>query len=387
MNDAVGREAIEAGSSAARPARVDVLIPVFNAAATIEGAMRSMLAQTMSDMRLIVVDDGSTDETPGILARLAADDSRLDVIRTDNRGIVDALNLALSRATADLVARHDADDLAYPERLATQIAFLDAAPDCVAVGCNARHIDGAGQRIGYTTTFKATVVGNPFYAPSKEPYLMHPFLLARRAALVAVGGYRYVFHAEDTDLFWRLGDHGRLSNVLDILGEYRVHENSVTAKSILNGRVAAVNSQLAALSERRRRVGATDLEFPRAALAAYHTAERLSAIVDVASRGLTPQETVYLRVATAAKLLEIAGYRPFRLTADDRATIRGYLEAHYDALTRVNRVWIVFRVILHPKRLLRRPLEALTLAPWRVMPRALGDLYRHVTRDRTALAT
>ena len=86
-------------------------------------------------------------------------------------------------------------------------------------------------------------------------------------------------------------------------------------------------------------------------------------------------------------MLEIAGYRPFRLTADDRATIRRYLEDHYESLTRVNRVWIVFRVILHPRRLLRRPVEALTLTPWRVMPRALGDLCRHVTRDRTVLAT
>ncbi len=230
------------------------------------------------------------------------------------------------------------------------------------------------------------MVGNPFYAPSKEPYLMHPFLLARREALVAAGGYRHVFHAEDTDLYWRLSDLGRLSNVVDVLGEYRVHANSVTAKSILNGRVAAVNSQLAAVSERRRRDGTTDLAFARTALPAYHAAERLAGIVDVASQGLTPQEAVYLRVATGAKLLEIAGYRPFRMTADDCGTIRGYLEAHYDTLTRVNRVWIVFRVILHPKRLLRRPLEALSLAPWRVMPRALGDLYRHVTRDRTASA-
>lgn len=373
-------------STARRAARVDVLIPVYNAAATIEGALRSMLAQTMADMRLIVVDDGSSDQTPDILARLAAEDPRVEVIRTDNRGIVDALNLALAHATAELVARHDADDIAFPERLATQMAFLDTAPDCVAVGCNAFHIDGHGRRLGYTTTFKPTVVGNPFYAPSKEPYLMHPFLLARREALVAAGGYRHVFHAEDTDLYWRLSDLGRLSNVVDVLGEYRVHENSVTAKSIVNGRVAAVNSQLAAVSERRRRVGRQDLAFPRTTLPAYHAAERLAGIVDVASKDLTPQEAVYLRVATGAKLLEIAGYRPFRLTADDCGTIRGYLEAHYDSLTRVNRVWIVFRVILHPKRLLRRPLEALALAPWRVMPRALGDLYRHVTRDRTAPA-
>ena len=367
-----------------KQARVDVLIPVYNAASTIESALRSMLTQTLTNLRLIVVDDGSSDATPEILMRIAAMDSRVDVVRTENRGIVDALNLALSLADADLVARHDADDLAYPERLATQVAFLDANPDCVAVGCNAFHINSAGVRLGPITTFKAEVVGDPFYAPSKEPYLMHPFLLARRSALVEMGGYRYVFHAEDTDLYWRLADRGRLSNVLDVLGEYRIHPDSVSAKSILNGRVAAVSSQRAALSERRRRNGLEDLEFPKSALAAFHAAGDLGAIVDVAAAGLTKDESVYLRLATAAKLLELSSYRPYRMTREDRATIRGYLQSHYGALTRTNRIWIVFRFILGPRRLIRDPFEALALVPWRIMPRALFDLVGHLTRDRAA---
>ena len=365
-----------------RPARVDVLIPVFNAATTVESALRSILTQTLTDVRLIVVDDGSTDATPAILSRLADQDPRLHVVRTDNHGIVDALNLALALATAVLVARHDADDIAYPGRLETQVAYLDANPDCVAVGCNAFHIDGQGARIGHTTTFKSTVVGDPFFVPSKEPYLMHPFLLARRAAVVASGGYRHVFHAEDTDLYWRLAALGRLANVVDVLGEYRMHGESVSAKSVLNGRIAAVSSQRAAISERRRRMGAADLDFPKSTLATYRAAEGLGAIVELAAADLSVDEAIYLRLAAAAKLLELSSYRPYRMTSRDRATIRRYLEAHFGALTRTNRVWIVFRYILGPRRLLRNPREALGLIPWRVMPRAIVDLVGHLTRRR-----
>ncbi len=362
-------------------AAIDLLIPVYNAAATVESALDSILAQTFRDIRLIVVDDGSTDATPGILRRVADRDRRVHLITTPNRGIVDALNTALAASDAVFVARFDADDLAFPERLERQMAYLAAHPDCVAVGCNTYHIDGTGRRTGSVTTFREEVVGDPFHVPAIEPYLLHPFLLARRDVLVAIGGYRYVAHSEDADLYWRLSDVGRLANVVDVLGEYRIHAASVSASSVVNGRVQAINAQLAALSERRRRAGRPDLHFGRERLAQYVAAGTLDGMLAVAATGLTDDERAYLQFATAAKLLELTAYRPYRLTADDLRTIRRVVEAHYAGMPRHQRRSIVFRQMIRPGRL--RPLAELrTVVPWRVMPRALWDLAEHVVRGR-----
>ncbi|MGI4798685.1 MAG: glycosyltransferase family 2 protein, partial [Janthinobacterium lividum] len=96
-------------------ATVDVLIPVYNGASTVESAIGSIQAQTIQDIRIIVVDDGSTDATAFILDRMAKADRRIVPVRRANGGIVDALNAGLAICTADLIARHDADDLAVPD--------------------------------------------------------------------------------------------------------------------------------------------------------------------------------------------------------------------------------------------------------------------------------
>ena len=106
-------------------ALIDVLIPVFNAAKTIRGAVESIQAQTVSDIRIVVVDDGSRDETPAILSGMAEADPRIEVVTQEaNGGIVDALNTGLSHFRAEFLARHDGDDLADRNRLAKQLAFL-----------------------------------------------------------------------------------------------------------------------------------------------------------------------------------------------------------------------------------------------------------------------
>jgi glycosyltransferase involved in cell wall biosynthesis len=299
-------------------AAVDVLIPAFNEAAAIRESIASIQAQTLTDIRIIVVDDGSTDATPVILAQIAAEDPRVVVLRRENGGIVDALNAGLAICTADLVARHDGDDIAFPSRLADQVDYLAAHPDCVAVASNAYHIDERGVRTGAATDFTGDVRPDADRFPSHEPYLMHPFLLARRTALNAAKGYRYAFHAEDTDLYWRLLSQGRLHNLAAIHGEYRIHAGSISSSSVLNGRISALNSQLAALSYRRRQAGLPDIAFPRSALEAYKRAETLTKMLDVASHDLSGQERAWLRISVPAKLASLSELRPYQLTKQDR---------------------------------------------------------------------
>jgi glycosyltransferase involved in cell wall biosynthesis len=325
-------------AATSRPAAlVDVLIPVFNVATTIAASIASIRAQTILDLRIIVVDDGSTDDTADILRALAAADDRITVITQKNAGIVDALNAGLESCTAEFVARHDGDDLADSDRFERQIAYLRAHPDCMAVSGAVRLINGAGQPLGQVVHLGSTTLADLHSYPQREPYLMHPFLMARRAAIVAVGKYRHVFHAEDTDLYWRLQEIGGLTNMPDVLGTYRLHAASITGYGPLNGRISALNSQLAGISALRRRCGREDLAFPREALAAYRLAGSLRAIIELGCRSLDPEEARKLRVSTCAKLLELASYRPYELDAADCDCIRDILVPALDWMPQASR--------------------------------------------------
>lgn len=335
-------------------ALIDVLIPAFNVGSTIEGAVRSILDQTVKDIRVVVVDDGSTDDTAAIVARLAAADGRITLMRQPNGGIVEALNNGLALCDAPLIARHDGDDLAYPDRLEKQLAYLDAHPDCIAVGANARHVDASGAPTGVVTALERAEAADPTWLPAREPYLMHPLLLIRREALVAAGSYRYVFHAEDADLYWRLGDAGGLHNMPDVLADYRVHADSVTGKSVLNGRIGAINAQLAALSHERRRRGRVDLTFPKERLARFLEARTVERMLPIAEEELDEIERGYLRLATAAKLIELVQYRPYDLDADDWRFVNRALRTRSPLLTPGNQRELHLRQVWYVAKLLSR---------------------------------
>ena len=114
--------------------RVSVVLPAYNAGATISGALESLAAQTYRDFEVIVVDDGSSDDT-----RMIAESAGVKVVSLSrNSGVVAAANRGLAEARGELIARMDADDFAYPERLAKQVAALDAHPDWGACATGVR---------------------------------------------------------------------------------------------------------------------------------------------------------------------------------------------------------------------------------------------------------
>lgn len=364
-------------------ARVDVVIPAYNGARTIESAIASIQAQTVRDIRIIVVNDGSTDRTGALVADLARNDDRIVQIDQRNGGIVDALNAGLAACNAEFIARHDADDLATPDRFDRQLDYLHRHPDCVAVSGAVRHIDTDGGLIAAYKLSPPAELADATRYPQREPYLPHPFLMARRTAIEDVGGYRYVFHAEDVDLYWRLCDRGRLHNMTDILGDYRIHAESVTSASVLNGRISAVSSQRSGIAAIRRRAGRPDLLFPKSFLAECHAARSLEAIVHIGARDLDNEEAERLAAAACAKLIEFVNYRPYKLEIEDCRFIRRTLTRVMPQMDRDSRQWC--RVMLSKTATSfvvggDLPLAA-RLSSWRMVPAVCARLCQQVLRS------
>jgi glycosyltransferase involved in cell wall biosynthesis len=194
-------------------------------------AIASILDQSWRDLELRIVDDGSRDVTPGIIARAAARDARVVWRREAPRDFAHWLAVGVAEARGDLIARMDADDVAHPERIARQVAYLDAHPECVALGTEALMIDPHGRPIrtcgapqGHAAIEAELCRGNGFA-------LVHPTAMLRRAAVLAAGNYSTEFAwVEDVDLFLRLAEHGQLANLSETLLRYRQHERSVNAR-------------------------------------------------------------------------------------------------------------------------------------------------------------
>lgn len=344
-------------------ALVDVLMPAYNAAATLREAIESLQAQTLRDIRIIVVNDGSTDETGAILNDMAAADARIVAVHKQNDGIVEARNTALSHANAEFIACLDSDDIAFPDRLERTLGYLHAHPECVAVGGAVAHMDEHGAPLSGLQQSGDPAAANAAKAPALEPYIVQSTLMARRSDISAIGGYRHVPNSEDSDLFWRLAERGALVNLSDQLGKYRVHTASISS-TLHNGRIMALGSQLGALSALRRRAGKSDLAFSRAQHEALKKAPSLEAMVQIASADLESADLRHLSIATACKLLELARYRPFEPDQADCVFIRRALPFASE-LTPQNQKEVGWYVTVTAARLARKGMlaEAFALTP------------------------
>lgn len=208
-------------------------MPAYNARRWIHGAVRSIQLQTYRDWELIVCDDGSQDGTAEHVASLASDDPRIVLVRTDHRGLVNALNTALARAGGELIARMDADDLSLPRRLERQVALLDACSELWVVGCLVRCFPRKSLPEGMTryeawlnSLITHDEITRDFFVES--PFA-HPSVVMRRSALDAVGGYRDVGWPEDYDLWMRMLLQGaRFAKVPEVLFCWRDHRERLT---------------------------------------------------------------------------------------------------------------------------------------------------------------
>ena len=217
---------------------VSVLMPVRNEAGYLAAALRSISRQTFSAWELIAIDDGSTDDTPVILADAAAGDSRIRVIRREGGGLVAALNTGLEQCRAPLIARMDGDDISHPRRLELQAAYLDSHGDVGLVATGFRHFPRQELKQGMyayevwqnSLTCHEAIMQDRFV----ESPFVHPSVMVRRNLFDSVGGYRDCGWAEDYDLWLRIAETGtRFARLPQQLFFWRDHPDRATRTDAL----------------------------------------------------------------------------------------------------------------------------------------------------------
>jgi len=211
---------------------VSVVMTVYNGERFLAEAVESVLNQSLSELELIVVDDGSTDSSPQILDAYARRDARVKVFRQDHRGVSAAANAGMRQATYDLIARSDSDDRMLPHRLERQVAFLKLHPE-VDVACSPCYfINTAGKRIGASSCRVDLERGKRELKPAYFVNLTQSTVLMKKDAFFKVGGYREdIDFAEDRDLWGRLVTAGyTIACQQEFLAEYRLHSGAMTMK-------------------------------------------------------------------------------------------------------------------------------------------------------------
>lgn len=209
--------------------KVTVLMPVYNGETYLPEAIGSILNQTFADFEFLIIDDGSTDSSWNILNNF--NDARIRLVKNNqNIGIAKTLNKGLQLAKGNYVARMDADDRCFPERLQRQKAFLDENLNFAMVGSWVEVIDEIGRKIKkinfpivsyllrwrllYTNTF------------------VHSAVMYRKNAVLGIGGYFDKYeHAEDYDLWSRLSTHFEVANIPAVLVSWRFCKESISVKN------------------------------------------------------------------------------------------------------------------------------------------------------------
>ena len=207
---------------------VTVLMPVYNAACYVREAVDSILCQSFGDFEFLIINDGSSDATQEILESYA--DERLRIlVNTSNQGISAALNLGLAQARGKYIARQDGDDVSHPERLACQVAYLQANTEIALLGTQARIREQAfaARRSPLERALSHEAI--QFQALFTNPFIHTSVMYRRSVVWTQLGGYNTDYRiCQDYDLWLRVLQQHRVANLDRCLVDFRMHPASIS---------------------------------------------------------------------------------------------------------------------------------------------------------------
>lgn len=202
---------------------VSVLISSYNHAAYIESSILSVLQQTYPNVELLVVDDGSTDDSVERIQRLQALHG-FDFSVQENQGLSRTLNGMIARAKGRLIAPFGSDDIMLPERLERQVSFMQGKPEVGICAGNVEYIDGSGSVLARQQRSPARRLGFEDVFLNLKPGASAATLLFRREALDAVGGFDPAIRLEDVYIELKVTQQGYYIDVMEeVLAQYRMH--------------------------------------------------------------------------------------------------------------------------------------------------------------------
>ena len=242
--------------------QVSVVMAVYNGEAYLAEAIDSILAQTLRDFELIIVDDGSTDGSASIAYAYQRRDSRIRILQLErNGGLSAARNHGIRAANAEYIALMDCDDISLPQRLEKQAAFLHAKPDISVVGtCGVVLTEDLGPQFPFDVPARHGVIAlQLFYGAS----FLDPSTMLRREYPLLVGGYdETIAYGTDLALNLRLllEAGARFANLPDRLHLYRRHGASMSAHAATKGLPAEIAIRRRALRQLWTEVPAATLE-------------------------------------------------------------------------------------------------------------------------------
>ncbi len=207
--------------------RVNILIPAYNRADFLPEAMQSALAQTFRDLEVIVVDDGSTDDTPAVVRAIT--DPRLIYIRQENRGVSSALNTAWRAARGEYVALLGSDDVMLPQQIENLLRLIESDAALGLVYARAQAMDAQGKPLPQILGSPPKFAGNALQSLLYGDCICGIACLMRRATLERTGGFDETLLAnEDWDMWIRMAEISRFLFHDEILARYRMHPTSLT---------------------------------------------------------------------------------------------------------------------------------------------------------------
>lgn len=210
--------------------QVSIVISVYNDAQFIEESLHSLLQQTFDDFEIIVVNDGSTDNSADILQRLQQTDDRIQIITQQNQGLTKALINGCRAARGQFIARQDGDDWSHPDRLQKQVAALQENSDLAFVGCWAQGMTPEGRHLETVERPSDPAKATHELRFERQGPPAHGTIMFRSAIYEQVGGYRPEFYfSQDSDLWLRTAEVGSIRYLPEVLYRYRRDADSLSS--------------------------------------------------------------------------------------------------------------------------------------------------------------